>query len=62
MTGRAIYNGKEHYILKSGRKIYAKDAKLVANAYKMPLNNLRVIRTTNGKTTDIYLKPTGWFR
>ncbi|HOJ35088.1 MAG TPA: N-acetylmuramoyl-L-alanine amidase [Clostridiales bacterium] len=59
VTGRAIYNGKEHYILKSGRKIYAKDAKLVANAYKMPLNNLRVIRTTNGKTTDIYLK-TDW--
>lgn len=59
VTGIATYNGQEHYLLRSGRKIYSKDAKLAANAYKMPLNNLQIIKTENGKTTDIYIK-TDW--
>lgn len=59
VTDVATYNGKMHYCLESGRKIYATDANLLVDGYRLPENNLTFVKTEVGKTTDIYLK-TNW--
>lgn len=59
VTAEETYNDKGHYILASGRKIYAENASLIEDGYKMPMNELSATAVYVENTTDIYIK-TKW--
>ncbi len=59
VKGVVTYDDELHYILESGKKIYAKDAKIIAEGNVMPKNTLSVTSSGTNKTTDIVIK-TDW--
>lgn len=58
VTGEQVYNGNKTYVLSCGRKVDAKDARLIPAGYRMPTNRLEAGEIVRGwNTTDFYLKP-----
>lgn len=59
VTSIATYDDEMHYILASGRKVYAKDVKLITNGSKLPANNLSVQSSKTKDETEFIIK-TDW--
>lgn len=55
----ATYDDNMFYILSSGRKIYAKDAKIIPDANKLPTNSLSVRSSKTRGETEFIIK-TDW--
>ncbi|MDR1629095.1 MAG: N-acetylmuramoyl-L-alanine amidase [Oscillospiraceae bacterium] len=59
VTSIATYDDEMHYILASGRKVYAKDVKIIADGNKLPANNLSVQSSKTKDETEFVIK-TDW--
>ncbi|MBQ6020995.1 MAG: N-acetylmuramoyl-L-alanine amidase [Clostridia bacterium] len=56
VVGEQTFEGKKMYVLSCGRKVYAKDARLLPSGYILPPNRLTAGETVYGEnTTDFYL-------
>ena len=45
----------QYYNLRSGKRVYTKDAKLIANGYNLPSNKMRVVGSATAGATEINL-------
>lgn len=60
VSGFVTYDDELMYILSSGRKVYAKDAKLLSSAYSLPSNTVSFSDSVqNAGSTDFYIS-TRW--
>jgi len=60
VVGEASFETYTYYILGSGRRIYQKEAKLIASGYNLPLNQLSVLSCeSNSRNTRLVLE-TDW--
>ena len=60
ITSVVTYEDELMYVLASGRKVYAKDARLLSPGYTLPQNTLTASdAVSNGTTTDYYIR-TAW--
>ena len=56
VTGAVTYEDKLMYVLASGRKVYAKDARFLPAGYALPNNSVSAVQAVrNDNTTDFYL-------
>lgn len=59
VVGGMTYEDELMYVLSSGKKVYAKETRLLNDAYVMPANALAAAGVTSGEnTTDLYLSTT----